>query len=113
MKLQQREDGTCSLKDIKTASYTAFRRANLKAVRGMAQPGSAPALGAGSRGFKSLCPDHLFSMSYAELLLSRVFIVCDSVCDFSSGILENHHRMSLSLTNAVQVDLGGGSILMP
>ena len=26
-------------------------------LRGMAQSGSAPALGAGSRGFKSLCPD--------------------------------------------------------
>ena len=26
----------------------------------MAQPGSAPALGAGSRGFKSLCPDQFF-----------------------------------------------------
>ena len=26
-------------------------------LRGMAQPGSAPALGAGGRGFKSLCPD--------------------------------------------------------
>jgi hypothetical protein len=25
--------------------------------RGIAQPGSAPALGAGRRGFKSLCPD--------------------------------------------------------
>ena len=67
----------------------------------MAQPGSAPALGAGSRGFKSLCPDHLFSMSYAVFLLSWVFVVCDSVCDFSSGFLENHHRISLSQTNAV------------
>ncbi len=28
--------------------------------RGMAQPGSAPALGAGSRGFESLCPDQSF-----------------------------------------------------
>ena len=26
-------------------------------LRGMAQSGSAPALGAGCRGFKSLCPD--------------------------------------------------------
>ena len=26
-------------------------------LRGMAQSGSAPALGAGSRGFESLCPD--------------------------------------------------------
>src|SRR5690606_34937400 len=29
-------------------------------VRGVAQPGSAPALGAGCRGFKSLLPDHSF-----------------------------------------------------
>ena len=85
----------------KAASYASRRRANLEDVRGMAQPGSAPALGAGSRGFKSLCPDHLFSMSYSEFLLSRVFVVCDSVCDFSSGLLENHHCMSLSLTKAV------------
>jgi hypothetical protein len=28
--------------------------------RGLAQPGSAPALGAGCRGFKSLIPDHFF-----------------------------------------------------
>ncbi len=34
--------------------------------RGMAQSGSAPALGAGSRGFKSLCPDHLFSIVYGN-----------------------------------------------
>ena len=27
-------------------------------IRGIAQPGSASALGAESRGFKSLCPDH-------------------------------------------------------
>ncbi len=27
-------------------------------LRGIAQPGSAPALGAGCRGFKSLYPDH-------------------------------------------------------
>jgi hypothetical protein len=27
--------------------------------RGIAQFGSAPALGAGGRGFKSLCPDHI------------------------------------------------------
>ena len=27
--------------------------------RGIAQPGSAPALGAGCRGFKSLYPDHI------------------------------------------------------
>ncbi len=26
--------------------------------RGMAELGTAPALGAGDRGFKSLCPDH-------------------------------------------------------
>ena len=30
--------------------------------RGVAQPGSAPALGAGCRGFKSLRPDQLFSL---------------------------------------------------
>jgi hypothetical protein len=34
-------------------------------IRGIAQSGSAPALGAGCRGFKSLYPDHF-----------RVFIRC-------------------------------------
>tara|TARA_B100000586_G_scaffold122280_1_gene88254 strand:- start:511 stop:699 length:189 start_codon:yes stop_codon:yes gene_type:complete len=29
-----------------------------KPLRGIAQPGSASALGAEGRGFKSLCPDH-------------------------------------------------------
>ena len=31
--------------------------------RGIAQSGSAPALGAGCRGFESLYPDHLFQAS--------------------------------------------------
>ena len=35
----------------------AYHRASLDQRRGMAQSGSAPALGAGGRGFKSLCPD--------------------------------------------------------
>jgi hypothetical protein len=30
---------------------------NFWLLRGIAQPGSAPALGAGGRGFESLCPD--------------------------------------------------------
>ncbi len=37
-------------------------------IRGIAQPGSAPALGAGCRGFKSLYPDHyLWSEMLTEL----------------------------------------------
>lgn len=32
--------------------------------RGIAQPGSAPALGAGGRGFESLCPDHSSFLPY-------------------------------------------------
>ena len=38
--------------------------------RGVAQPGSAPALGAGSRGFKSLRPDHVsrIEQSVAQLV---------------------------------------------
>ena len=39
---------------IVTGAVRIIRRPRL---RGMAQSGSAPALGAGSRGFKSLCPD--------------------------------------------------------
>ena len=35
----------------------AVRIIRRRRLRGMAQSGSAPALGAGSRGFKSLCPD--------------------------------------------------------
>lgn len=30
-------------------------------IRGIAQSGSAPALGAGCRGFKSLYPDHIYA----------------------------------------------------
>ena len=32
--------------------------------RGVAQPGSAPALGAGCRGFESLCPDQFYNYRY-------------------------------------------------
>ena len=34
------------------------------AFRGIAQPGSAPALGAGGREFESRCPDHFPSASF-------------------------------------------------
>ncbi len=40
-----------SLRPLLTQAMSLFNR-------GIAQPGSAPALGAGCRGFKSLYPDH-------------------------------------------------------
>ena len=40
--------------------------------RGIAQSGSAPALGAGCRGFKSLCPDFIYTEESA-LLRSSFF----------------------------------------
>ncbi len=42
--------------------YEPFK---LNLLRGIAQSGSAPALGAGCRGFKSLYPDHFFVLQYA------------------------------------------------
>ena len=36
-------------------------------LRGIAQSGSAPALGAGCRGFESLCPDHLAEFTRAPV----------------------------------------------
>ena len=42
-------------------------------VRGIAQPGRAPALGAGCREFESLCPDHvLFITSDAWMAMDAV-----------------------------------------
>ena len=46
--------GNGSAELIVAGAVRIIRRPRL---RGMAQSGSAPALGAGSRGFKSLCPD--------------------------------------------------------
>jgi hypothetical protein len=43
----------------------------LSKCRGVAQPGSAPALGAGGRVFESHRPDHLsHQLKYARLLLA-------------------------------------------
>lgn len=36
--------------------------------RGVAQPGSAPALGAGSRRFESCRPDHFLSLKFPSIL---------------------------------------------
>ena len=49
-----RRDGDGCVELIVAGAVRIIRRPRL---RGMAQSGSAPALGAGSRGFKSLCPD--------------------------------------------------------
>ena len=40
-------------------------------LRGVAQPGSAPAWGAGGREFKSRRPDHLSKRKIKGLLLTR------------------------------------------
>ena len=45
--------------------------------RGIAQPGSAPALGAGGLQFKSGCPDQ----SLQQLTNIKFFADCDEVCD--------------------------------
>ena len=37
-------------------------------ARGIAQLGSAPALGAGGRGFESLCPDQFLLLSFVSLM---------------------------------------------
>ncbi len=41
---------------------------NYEEIRGIAQPGSAPALGAGCREFESLYPDH-FKVSLSLVLM--------------------------------------------
>lgn len=38
----------------------------------MAQSGSAPALGAGCRGFKSLCPDHAINIKKSKTNIAKV-----------------------------------------
>ena len=40
--------------------------------RGIAQPGSAPALGAGGLQFKSGCPDHFESSAFAHRCLALI-----------------------------------------
>ena len=48
--------------------------------RDVAQSGSAPALGAGCRGFESLHPDHVPSTEGVNLLLQTLVVVkCSSV----------------------------------
>ena len=44
---------------------------NKKIYRGVAQPGSAPALGAGSRRFKSSRPDHLSDLQIPSLFFGN------------------------------------------
>ena len=48
--------------------------------RGIAQPGSAPALGAGRRGFKSLCPDHTYPKFHGGRSSVGRALDCDSSC---------------------------------
>ena len=43
--------------DIKARFFNRLNGYNGRQIRGVAQPGSAPALGAGSRRFKSSRPD--------------------------------------------------------
>lgn len=43
---------------IAVCSYTQVARVKYLLLRGIAQLGSAPALGAGGREFESPCPDH-------------------------------------------------------
>lgn len=46
----------------------------MKGLRGIAQSGSAPALGAGCRGFESLYPDQIFVFIF-KLLILRIKII--------------------------------------
>merc|ERR1711998_680626 len=52
--------------------------------RGVAQSGSAPALGAGCRGFESLLPDHCFAPNMPRALASA-FEKLPSAERFSGG----------------------------
>ena len=56
-------------------NYNAFQR-------GVAQPGSAPALGAGCRGFKSLHPDHSFKWIIMSYKIYSLFL---TLLNFSCG----------------------------
>ena len=49
-----------ALPNIVNAGKLPPRGGDSSSLRGVAQSGSAPALGAGCRGFESLLPDHFF-----------------------------------------------------
>ena len=55
------EDLRHSDKKVTRDKHETRESEELKVKRGIAQSGSASALGAEGRGFKSLCPDHLES----------------------------------------------------
>ena len=72
-------EGNClqNLHKINCLVYSSllfFYRVRGKSCRGIAQPGSAPAWGAGGRRFKSYCPDHLIPVLLL-LITALIFLV--------------------------------------
>ncbi len=57
--------------------------------RGVAQPGSAPALGAGGRQFKSARPDHSSFFALCEVLMNRWSILVILACIMFLFCIEN------------------------
>ena len=56
-----------------------------KKIRGIAQSGSAPALGAGCREFESLYPDH-FSHRFAVMYFSHIIVASIKPIDCSERV---------------------------
>ena len=69
---------------VENSPYAILFFQNLKEnPRGVAQPGSAPALGAGSRRFKSSRPDQIISIGYIVFHFFISILVVDLYSGFA------------------------------
>ncbi len=76
-----RERGEWRARVSHRSGYRLGKRARIETQlsRGVAQPGSAPALGAGGPRFESARPDHIFQRVTAVTVIAPTFTVVETV----------------------------------